>query len=185
NGGLSSARNYGIEFALRNFPNLEAVYFLDADNRITPTAIRDILGFMKSDDKVDWIYPNIDKFGIEWNGNYTTQYSRLLHLTFDNICEAGSLVSRRMLDAGVRFDESMKAGFEDWDFWLQAIGRGFLGANYPFFGFEYRQRAESMLRDSNRTREGILTYIRQKHKKLFAAETLLAWEHEETPRYAA
>ncbi|MBZ9655489.1 glycosyltransferase [Phyllobacterium lublinensis] len=185
NGGLSSARNYGIEFALRNFPDLEAVYFLDADNRITSTAIRDILEFMKSDDKVDWIYPNIDKFGIEWNGNYTTQYSRLLHLTFDNICEAGSLVSRRMLDAGIRFDESMKSGFEDWDFWLQAIGRGFLGANYPFFGFEYRQRAESMLRDSNRTREGILTYIRQKHKKLFAAETLLEWEHQEAPRYAA
>jgi glycosyltransferase involved in cell wall biosynthesis len=79
----------------------------------------------------------------------------------------------------------MKSGFEDWDFWLQAIGRGFLGANYPFFGFEYRQRAESMLRDSNRTREGILTYIRQKHKKLFAAETMLAWEHQEAPRYAA
>ncbi len=78
NGGLSSARNYGIDFALRNFPDLEAVYFLDADNRITSTAIRDILEFMKSDDKVDWIYPNIDKFGIEWNGNYTTQYSRLL-----------------------------------------------------------------------------------------------------------
>ncbi len=66
---------------------------------------------------------------------------------------------------GIRFDESMTSGFEDWDFWLQAIGRGFLGANYPFFGFEYRQRAESMLRDSNRTREGILTYIRQKHKE--------------------
>ena len=185
NGGLSSARNYGIEFALRNFDELEAVYFLDADNRITPTALRDILAYMKSNDKVDWIYPNIDKFGIEWNGNYTTQYSRLLHLTFDNICEAGSLVSRRMLDAGIRFDEAMKSGFEDWDFWLQAIGRGFLGANYPFFGFEYRQRAESMLRDSNRTREGILTYIRQKHKKLFAAETLLEWEHSEAPRYAA
>ncbi|MHC1551073.1 glycosyltransferase [Phyllobacterium sp. K27] len=185
NGGLSSARNYGIEFALRNFEELEAVYFLDADNRITTTALRDILAFMKADDKVDWIYPNIDKFGIEWNGNYTTQYSRLLHLTFDNICEAGSLVSRRMLDAGIRFDESMTSGFEDWDFWLQAIGRGFLGANYPFFGFEYRQRAESMLRDSNRTREGILTYIRQKHKKLFATETLLTWEHQEAPRYAA
>lgn len=185
NGGLSSARNYGIEFALRNFPDLEAVYFLDADNRITPTAIRDILDFMKSNDRVDWVYPNIDKFGIEWNGNYTTQYSRLLHLTFDNICEAGSLVSRRMLDAGIRFDESMKSGFEDWDFWLQAIGRGFLGANYPFFGFEYRQRAESMLRDSNRTREGILSYIRQKHKQLFSPETLLTWEHQEAPRFAA
>ncbi|GEM_PF-228942 len=184
NGGLSSARNYGIEFALRTFPEVEAVYFLDADNRITPTAIREIFRFMAEDDRIDWVYPNIDKFGIEWNGNYTTEYSRLLHLTFDNICEAGSLVSRRLLDAGIRFDETMKSGFEDWDFWLQAIDNGFVGSNHPFFGFEYRQRAESMLRDSNRMREGILSYIRDKHKRLFAPETMLALEHEEAPRYA-
>ncbi len=185
NGGLSSARNYGIDFALRTFADLEAVYFLDADNRITPTAIRVLVEFLRSQKDVDWIYPNIDKFGIEWNGNYTAQYSRLLHVTFDNICEAGSLVSRSVLDAGIRFDESMKSGFEDWDFWLQAISRGFKGANYPFFGFEYRQRAESMLRDSNRTRDSILGYIKDKHKKLFSIDTLLGWEHEESPRYVA
>lgn len=185
NGGLSSARNYGIEFALRTFSDLEAVYFLDADNRITPSAMRVLLEYMRANKGIDWIYPNIDKFGIEWNGNYTAQYSRLLHVTFDNICEAGSLVSKSILDAGVRFDETMKSGFEDWEFWLQAISLGFKGANHPFFGFEYRQRAESMLRDSNRTRESILGYIRTKHKKLFSADTLLRWEHEETPRYVA
>ncbi|MFC6656316.1 glycosyltransferase [Roseibium salinum] len=185
NGGLSSARNYGIEFALRTFGDLEAIYFLDADNRITSTAIHVLMDYMRRNDGVDWIYPNIDKFGIEWNGNYTAQYSRLLHVTFDNICEAGSLVSRSILDAGVRFDESMKSGFEDWEFWLQAISHGFKGANYPFFGFEYRQRAESMLRDSNRTRESILGYIKDKHKKLFSTDTLLQWEHEEAPRYGA
>ncbi|WP_298812960.1 glycosyltransferase [uncultured Roseibium sp.] len=185
NGGLSSARNYGIDFALRSFSDLEAIYFLDADNRITPSAIRVLMDFMRSDDEIDWVYPNIDKFGIEWNGNYTTEYSRLLHVTFDNICEAGSLVSRSLLDAGVRFDESMKSGFEDWDFWLQAISLGFKGSNYPFFGFEYRQRAESMLRDSNRTRDSILSYIKDKHKKLFSTDTLLGWEHEEAPRFVA
>ncbi|MBG6165233.1 glycosyltransferase involved in cell wall biosynthesis [Labrenzia sp. EL_195] len=185
NGGLSSARNYGIDFALRTFADLEAVYFLDADNRITPTAMRVLLEYLRANKGIDWIYPNIDKFGIEWNGNYTAQYSRLLHVTFDNICEAGSLVSKAILDADVRFDETMKSGFEDWEFWLQAISKGFKGANYPFFGFEYRQRAESMLRDSNRTRESILGYIRTKHKKLFSADTLLRWEHEETPRYLA
>jgi len=185
NGGLSSARNYGIDFALRTFADLEAVYFLDADNRITPTAIRILTEYMRASEGIDWIYPNIDKFGIEWNGNYTAKYSRLLHVTFDNICEAGSLVSRSILDAGVRFDESMKSGFEDWDFWLQAISHGFKGANYPFFGFEYRQRAESMLRDSNRSRDGILGYIKDKHKKLFSLDTLLEWEHEEAPRYVA
>ncbi|WP_075217278.1 glycosyltransferase [Mongoliimonas terrestris] len=185
NGGLSSARNHGIAYALRTFPDLEAIYFLDADNRITPTTIASVLAFMKSKPNVDWVYPNIDKVGIGWNGNYTADYSRLLHLTFDNICEAGSMVSRKMLESGVRFDETMRQGFEDWDFWLQAIDRGFEGANYPFFGFEYRQRAESMLRDSNRARESILGYIHKKHKRLFKTDTLLAFEHEETPRYAA
>lgn len=184
NGGLSSARNFGIDFALRHFPELEAVYLLDADNRITPSALASLLDFLKARSDIDWVYPNIDKFGIAWSGNYTTEYSRLLHLTFDNICEAGSLVSRRLLDSGVRFDETMKAGFEDWDFWLQAIGKGFKGANHPHFGFEYRQRAESMLRDSNRTRDSILNYMRQKHKALFETDYLVEAEHTEAPRYA-
>jgi glycosyltransferase involved in cell wall biosynthesis len=183
NGGLSSARNFGIDFVSRTFPGFEAIYLLDADNRITPSALKDLLAFLASRPDIDWVYPNIDKFGIAWSGNYTTEYSRLLHVTFDNICEAGSLISRRLVDAGVRFDETMKSGFEDWDFWLQALDRGMKGANHPYFGFEYRQRAESMLRDSNRTRGTILNYIRLKHKSLFQTDTLLGFEHEEVPRY--
>lgn len=185
NGGLSSARNYGVEFALDLFPDIEAVYFLDADNRITPTAMQDVCTFLKSRPDIGWVYPNIDKFGIAWNGSYQAPYSRLLHMTFDNICEAGSMVARKVFDAGIRFDESMKAGFEDWEFWLQCISAGFTGANYPFFGFDYRQRAESMLRDSHRTKAAIMSYIREKHKKLFQPDTLATWEHEEAPRYAA
>lgn len=183
NGGLSSARNRGIDHCLATMPDLAAVYFLDADNRITPIMIEEAMALLERSPGVDWIYPNIDKFGIEWAGNYGTAYSRLLHVAFDNVCEAGSLVSRRLLDAGIRFDETMKSGFEDWDFWLQSIGAGFVGRNHPHFGFDYRQRAESMLRDSNRVRSAILSYLRDKHKALFAADTLLRWEHDEAPRY--
>lgn len=185
NGGLSSARNHGIEYCLRTMPRLAAVYFLDADNRITPIMIQQAMELLQNSPGVDWIYPNIDKFGIPWAGNYNAAYSRLLHVSFDNICEAGSLVSRRLLDAGIRFDETMKSGFEDWEFWLQSIGAGFRGRNHPYFGFDYRQRAESMLRDSNRARSAILSYVREKHKRLFATDTLLRWEHEEVPRFAA
>jgi glycosyltransferase involved in cell wall biosynthesis len=185
NGGLSSARNYGIDFAFEMFPELEAVYFLDADNRITPPAMQEVFEFLLSRLDIAWVYPNIDKFGIGWNGAYHAPYSRLLHITFDNICEAGSMVARRVFDAGIRFDETMRAGFEDWEFWLQCIAHGFKGANHPFFGFDYRQRAESMLRDSHRTKAAIMSYIRDKHKVLFAPDTLLRWEHEECPRFAA
>lgn len=183
NGGLSSARNFGIDFAVQSFPDYEAVYLLDADNRITRSALQSLMNFLKERPDIDWVYPNIDKFGIAWSGNYTTEYSRLLHVTFDNICEAGSLITRRLIDAGVRFDISMKAGFEDWEFWLHALEKGFKGANHPYFGFEYRQRAESMLRDSNRSRDSIMSYIHTKHKTLFKTDTLLRYEHEEAPRY--
>jgi glycosyltransferase involved in cell wall biosynthesis len=185
NGGLSSARNYGVDFALEMFPSIEAIYFLDADNRITPPAMQDVFTFLKTRPGIAWVYPNIDKFGIAWNGAYHAPYSRLLHITFDNICEAGSMVARDVFDAGIRFDETMRAGFEDWEFWLQCIAAGFVGANHPFFGFDYRQRAESMLRDSHRTKAAIMSYIRDKHKALFAPDTLTRWEHEECPRFAA
>lgn len=86
NGGLSSARNFGIDFALRAWPELEAIYFLDADNRLTPTAMQNALGLLRSSG-ADWIYPSIDKFGIEWSASHQAPYSRLAHITFDNICE--------------------------------------------------------------------------------------------------
>jgi glycosyltransferase involved in cell wall biosynthesis len=183
NGGLSSARNFGIDFALRAWPGLEAIYFLDADNRLTPIAMANAMAVLRQYG-VDWVYPSIDKFGIEWSGNYQAPYSRLAHVTFDNICEAGSLVHRRVFDAGIRFDEQMTSGYEDWEFWLQALAKGFRGRCHPSFGLEYRQRAESMLRDSNRQRASILTYIRSKHRDLWSLRNLLRWEHEEAPRFA-
>ncbi|MFE1600590.1 glycosyltransferase [Methylobacterium sp. ID0610] len=183
NGGLSSARNAGIEYTLSHLANVEFIYFLDSDNRINPSTIRSTVDLLISNAAADWVYPNIDKMGIEWSGNYAGSYSKLRHVVYDNICEAGSLISRRIVDAGVRFDEKMKAGYEDWDFWLQCLDLGFRGINAPHFGLDYRQRAESMVRDSNRQREAILDYIRNKHKKLFSSGDLLATEHEEDPRY--
>jgi glycosyltransferase involved in cell wall biosynthesis len=183
NGGLSSARNFGIDFALRAWPGLEAIYFLDADNRLTPHAMDNAMALLRQQG-VDWVYPSIDKFGIEWAASHQAPYSALAHVTFDNICEAGSLVSRRVFDAGIRFDETMRSGYEDWEFWLQALAKGFRGRCHPSFGLEYRQRAESMLRESNRLRASILAYMRTKHRALFSVGNLLRWEHEEAPRFA-
>lgn len=53
NGGLSSARNFGIDFVTRTFPGFEAIYLLDADNRITPSALEDLMGFLVSRPDID------------------------------------------------------------------------------------------------------------------------------------
>ena len=38
NGGPSSARNFAIDYAVDHFPNLQAAFFLDADNRLSVDA---------------------------------------------------------------------------------------------------------------------------------------------------
>ena len=182
NGGLSAARNTGIEYVLAAWETVQAIYFLDADNRLFPGALHRAYEILLQNPEVGWVYPNIDMFGQEWNSDYSGEYSVLRHLE-ENICEAGSLVRRAVFEKGARFDESMRLGFEDWDFWLGAIKLGFRGKHLENFGFRYRRRPESMLRNSERDRPEIHSYIRRKHEDLFRFDTLMELEHREAPRY--
>ncbi len=182
NKGLSAARNAGIDFAIRAWPSIEAIYFLDADNRILPFALSRAFNVLKQDTSISWVYPNIDMFGIEANFDHGGPHSRLCHL-HQNISEAGSMVHRRIFDAGIRFDETMKLGYEDWDFWLQAIEKGYKGQCLADFGFQYRRRPESMLASAKRYDEGLKEYLRRKHKSLYSAGAALQFEHTESPRY--
>ncbi|MBC9178595.1 glycosyltransferase [Pseudoroseomonas ludipueritiae] len=184
NGGLSAARNTGIDFALAAWPECQAIYLLDADNRLHPDFIQrawDVLA--SSPPEVGWAYPDIDMFGFEMNFTVRGEYSHFLHLV-ENYCEAGSLARRSVFELGLRFDEAMRQGFEDWEFWLNCARHGFIGRHVPQSGFQYRRRAESMLTGSERVRDSILAYMRKKHAKELRPSALLALEQREVPRFA-
>jgi len=184
NGGLSAARNSGLEFALAAFPALEAVYFLDCDNHIGPLLLQRMVDALRSpDETIGWAYADVDKFGFASFSDMSGPYSPLEHL-FRSFCEAGSAVSRRMLDTGARFDTAMRKGVEDWDFWLQGLGRGFRGVHVTDAGFRYRRRGESMLVEAERDLAPILSYIRGKHAQLFNVKSVLRLEIEARARYA-
>lgn len=184
NGGLSAARNSGIDFALAAFPDLEAVYLLDCDNRIGPHLLQRLLtALRKADASIGWAYPDVDKFGFAEFADTSGPYSPLEHL-FRNFCEAGSMVSRRMLDAPLRFDTEMRQGVEDWEFWLHGLERGFRGVHVADAGFAYRRRGESMLVAAERDFTPILRYIRNRHPRLFGIRNVLAFETEARSRYA-
>jgi len=180
NEGLSSARNAGVRCLLRAWPSIQAVYFLDADNRLLPYALQnawDTLSQARTkDDTVAWAYPDIDMFLSDYNADHRGSFSRL-RLLYQNYCEAGSLAHRCLFDAGLRFDEQMKYGFEDWEFWWQAIEKGYKGAHVENMGFQYRKRPESMLKDAGRVADVTLGYMRQKHPTLLSPKTLLRFEH--------
>ncbi len=185
NGGLSAARNTGIDFALTTWDSVKAIYLLDADNRISPQTIDRSFRLLLSEPKVGWVYPTINMFGKEEGQefDYRGEYSILRHLRF-NTCEAGSMIRREVFDRGCFYDESMKLGFEDWEFWWQAIDAGYRGKHLPDSGFQYRTRFESMLSNSERDAEGIKHYMQRKHRSLLTHRRILSLEHQEAPRYA-
>ena len=133
NGGLSAARNSGIDFLTSRYPSIEAIYFLDADNRLQSYALSTMAAALVDHPEADWFYPDINMFGLDNVSQYRGEYSALIHQQ-SNICEAGSLVRRRVFAAGVRFDEDMRRGYEDWEFWLSAQAKGFRGRNIPDLG---------------------------------------------------
>ncbi|WP_280822598.1 glycosyltransferase family 2 protein [Pseudaminobacter soli (ex Li et al. 2025)] len=184
NKGLSAARNSGLEFSLRAFPALEAVFFLDCDNHISPHLLRRLVHALRAGDShAGWVYTDVDKFGFASFSDMSGPYSSLEHL-FRSFCEAGSMVSRRMLDAGARFDEAMRKGVEDWDFWLQGLSMGFHGIHVPNAGFHYRRRGESMLTETERDIAPILDYIRKKHTSLYSIQAVQEREIKGRVRYA-
>lgn len=183
NGGLSRARNRGIAVALELDPALDAIFLLDADNMLAEGAgmvMSRLLGAWRD---VDWFYPDFDFFGQ--NGHYMTEaHFDLLLQAEANLCDAGSLIRRRVLDAGVRFDETMRQGYEDWDFWLQAARHGFTGraAQQPLL--HYRKRPASMLSNSHQLDANLRQYLRRKHDWLYNLPRLLSLEAEHYPRFA-
>ena len=183
NGGLSAARNSGIDFALKAFPAAEAFFFLDADNRMSSFSLARLESALDASE-ADWFFPDIEMFGSsDASFDFSGPYSPYLHI-LQNICEAGSLVRRRVFDAGVRFDENMRLGYEDWDFWLTAVERGFRGTHLAASGFQYRKRAESMVSSSARIDAIIMNYIRNKHRWISDPCALTALEQDIAPRYA-
>ena len=174
NRGLSGARNTGVNVALERFPALEAIYFLDADNRLTPRSVRNMQDALTAHPEADWFYPDIQTFGLADHFSMEGRYNPAMHAEL-NICEAGSLVRRRIFDAGVRYDESMKKGYEDWEFWLAALDAGFDTARHlPSIEYRYRRRPESMLADSHRFDGEIRNYMLAKHPWLETPEDRFA-----------
>ncbi len=183
NGGLSAARNTGIDSALAHMPALKGLYFLDADNRLDPHAGTLFKTLLASADPAGWFYPQFDMFGVEQNRNNGGDFA-LSRLAFSNYCDAGSLVRRAVFDTGLRFDTDFRAGYEDWDFWLSCARDGFHGAPVKTAFLRYRKRPESMLSGAHRTAIALQAQLAAKHGWLFNTHRLTDAWLAEFPRFA-
>jgi hypothetical protein len=114
NRGLSAARNAGITAARGRY-----ILCLDADDMLMPTAIEDMLGLD------DIVCPSVRTFG----STESVWIPPLAHPTVSDFAKANHCICAAMFlrEAWERvggYDEVMRDGWEDWDFWARVAHAG-------------------------------------------------------------
>ena len=160
NGGLSSARNAGIKIAQG-----EWILPLDSDDFIS----RNYLELAANEFQKDYtvIYCRAQKFGIK-NEEFNLGMYSFEELLKKNLIFCSALFRRETWEKVGGYDENMKNGFEDWDFWLSALYKEKKTYRIPEICFHYRKKESSMVRDMGiETKELVKEYIFRKHESKY------------------
>lgn len=166
NVGLPSARNAGIKNSLGEF-----ILPLDADDILHSDYLKKTIPVLKSNPSLA-IVSCYTKF-------FTNKLRNIVHelrpkgtnyvdLMFENKLVATSLYRKKCWEEVGGYDESMKKGFEDWEFWLNITKRGWEFQFVEESLFYYRKAKKSMLVDTiNNHAETNMEYIFRKHQDIY------------------
>ena len=140
NRGLSAARNIGAAATTGEY-----LCMLDADDLLSLDMLEKSVAALDEDRSVAFVSHWVRTFGDE-HRDWTPTRCDLPALLDVNTVNGAALVRREAFEAVNGFDETMRDGCEDWDFWISLVERGFQGRILPEVLFHYRRRADSMSR---------------------------------------
>jgi glycosyltransferase involved in cell wall biosynthesis len=166
NQGLPAARNHAARHASGAF-----FCALDADDKLAPTWFEKAINVLERQSEVMFVSHWLETFGDE-HWTWTPQHCDLPSLLARNTVNGAALVRREAFEAVGGYDETMRDGCEDWDFWLRLVERGFAGMIIPEVLFYYRRRADSMSREmlDERNYRRPLDVLVAKHEESYRAD---------------
>lgn len=128
----AGARNHGIEHA-------DGKYILpvDSDDQIDPTYMEKAVRIIESDSKIGVVYCEADLFG-EKSGKWELPEYSFDKMLLDNVVFVTALFYRSDWEKIGGFNTNMKAGMEDYDFWLGILALGKTIYQIPEILFHYR-----------------------------------------------
>ena len=135
NAGPAAARNTAFRHSAGRY-----LCLLDSDDMIEPTFIEKCVWFLESNPGFGFCNTWSVNFGDEqflWRLGFERGSSHLDANSGPPI----SVVRREAFEAGGGFDESIRYGHEDWDFWLGLARAGYWGHTLPEFQEWYRKRS--------------------------------------------
>jgi glycosyltransferase involved in cell wall biosynthesis len=136
NRGLSAARNTGFSHA-----RCEFVLLLDSDDLLEPTAAEKLWWFLETHPVYGFAASYHVAFGglnYLWTGGFHDGAMNAERNRVSMMC----VIRKSVFNAVGGFDESIRGGLEDWDFWMRCAAQGYWGATIPEFLAWYRVRGD-------------------------------------------
>jgi GT2 family glycosyltransferase len=171
NAGVAAARNAGAAAA-----GTPLLLMLDADDRLRPGALAALRPPLDADPGLGFAYGDSEFFGA-WSGRLAFPDYDPYRLLYRSTITATSLVRRELFEAVGGFDTTLP-GYEDWDFYLGALERGWRGLRVPEVVLDYRRHETSRLSGDRAHYRRRYRTIRAKHRPLYARSAELAADSE-------
>lgn len=161
NAGLAAARMAGVAASTARY-----VHPLDADDLLTPDALRRLADALDAEPEAVVAWGDIRTFGAIDLPQHRADLLDPWAICHLNQIPGTSLIRRQaLLDAG---GWVMKIGYEDWDLWMAFAERGWSGVHIDDVTLLYRIGEGRMLANARHHHEALFAELRQRHPRLFA-----------------
>ena len=163
NGGLGSARNFGIKKSTGIF-----ILPLDSDNQIKKDFVLDAIAVFENDKNVGVVYGNAEYYG-EKKGFWEVGKFDLNKMLVHNYIDACAIYRKSLWEQVGGYDENMPyQGHEDWEFWLALATLKVHFHHLPKMTFKYYVSSSSMIKSFSDNMVFMnQDYIVKKHSRLF------------------
>ncbi len=161
NAGPSAARNAGLRAA-----DTPYLIVLDADDHLVPAALALLREPLDRDPGVGFSY-GLARFFGDWEGDLRFPPYDPYKLLYRHIIGLTALMRRELFEQTGGFDAQISA-YEDWDFWLGALGKGWRGQNIDAVTLMYRRHGSTNYTGARAQYRKSYRLLRRKHRDLYA-----------------
>lgn len=175
NEGVSKARNTGIENCKGNY-----ILPLDGDDKISENYVELCLKNLQQNPDTKIVYGPIFRFGAE-NAKWEIPSYKFENFIFGNCIHCSGMFRKNEWVLNNGYDENMKFGIEDWEFWLNMLKRGGNVTCIKEITFFYRSKHQSRnttFMNDETYLVSMQNYIHQKHLELYKNYSLISLKNQ-------
>lgn len=163
NQGLARTCNRGVREAAGEY-----VVFLSADDRLEPSYVSALMAAVQREPEASYAYCSARRFGAESGVAPARPFSAFSLIRGRNYVNGSALTRREAYLAAGGYPEDLGEGaFDDWDFWLTMLERGYRGTYVPRPLLHWRRHESGSKNPASRGSSAVETArVRARHVEL-------------------